>query len=172
VNKNKNKPPYDAREIANFLLDLADSEQSPLTIMKLLKLIFLAHAASLQTHAQPLIRNKIQAWKHGPVIPVVYGSFKEAKANPIGTRATIPDILSGSETTAKYDFDQISEDLIRHTYNSFKNQTAFDLSRITHIEGWAWDRIWNSNDVTVGMIISDEDILTHHFSEKKVEQNS
>lgn len=169
MNKNRKRPPYDAREIANFLLDMADAEQVPLTIMKLLKLIFLAHAKSLQTKGQPLIRNRIQAWKYGPVIPAVYDSFKEARDNPIRNRATIPNILLGSETIARYEFDKTNEDLIRHTYDSFKSQTAFDLSRITHIEGWAWDRVWNSKAVTVGMTISDDDILMYQGSGRKTQ---
>lgn len=158
----KNKAPYDARGIANFILDYADGSETPVTVMKLLKLIFLAHAAYLEKTEKPLIGNTIRAWKYGPVIQSVYDNFKNHDDKPITSRATQLDVMNGTREIAKYELDEQSRETLIRVFNQFSRLTAFELSRLTHQEGWAWDKVWNSDEIVPGMVISNEQIR-HHF---------
>ncbi|HHB81002.1 MAG TPA: DUF4065 domain-containing protein, partial [Aliiroseovarius sp.] len=67
---------YDARSIANWFVTRAERDGRPLSIMHLLKLIYVAHGWYLETRKAPLIFNRIEAWQYGPVIPDVYNAFR------------------------------------------------------------------------------------------------
>jgi uncharacterized phage-associated protein len=67
---------YDARQIANWFVERAARDGRRFTIMQLLKLVYISHGWHLEMHASPLINNKIEAWKFGPVIPDVYNTFR------------------------------------------------------------------------------------------------
>ena len=47
--------PYDARAVANFLLDLADERSVPLTQMSLLKILYFAHGWYLAIEKYPTL---------------------------------------------------------------------------------------------------------------------
>ncbi len=69
--------------VANELIDLADSDGKDLTLLKLVKLVFLSYAFGLVlAKDEPLIDprfDKVEAWRYGPVIPSVYHSFKHLR---------------------------------------------------------------------------------------------
>ena len=66
----------DARQIANWFIKRAKTENQTLTIMSLLKLCFLSQEKYLEKFNQPLFENKIEIWNFGPVIPDVYESLR------------------------------------------------------------------------------------------------
>ncbi len=47
-----------------------------LTPFHLIKMVVIAHGRHLATTNEPLIADRIEAWKHGPVIPVLYHELK------------------------------------------------------------------------------------------------
>ena len=55
--------PYDGREVANYLLDLADSKKLTLTQISLLKLIYFCHGWYLFYKERPLVKNEFEAWE-------------------------------------------------------------------------------------------------------------
>lgn len=40
--------------------------------------------------------------------------------------------------------------MLNNIYNSFKNYSAIDLVRITHMAGSPWDEVWQKNGKKVG----------------------
>ena len=68
-------PPHDARAVANFLLDAADTHNITLSITSLLKIIYFAQGWHLAKYNRPLIGQSFEAWEFGPVIRVVYDSL-------------------------------------------------------------------------------------------------
>ncbi len=122
--------PYDARTVANYFLELADHDHIPVGPLKLQKLVYLAHGWHLVFFGRPLIKNDVEAWRYGPVVPALYREFKEFGASPITRRAR------------GFDTDTLDEDakrLIDAVWNKYKMLSAAQLSAITHERNSAWD---------------------------------
>lgn len=157
--ENQKNPPYDARGIANFILDYADMKNQKLTNMQLLKLIYLAHVRCLETKDRPLIDNVIKAWKYGPVIQSVYECFKHIKDQPIEIRAYSKNYLTGELKEVRTNINAESSQIVIDTYNQFGHLSAFELSNITHHQTGAWHRVWNDETDSLCMTITNEEIL-------------
>ena len=60
--------PVSAHDVAAYIL----AKKSPLTAMKLQKLVYYAQAWSLVWDERPIFREKIEAWASGPVVRELY----------------------------------------------------------------------------------------------------
>lgn len=60
----------------------------PLTNKKLQKLLYYAQAWNLVLNGEKLFDESIEAWIHGPVIPIVYHKYKEYRRMPIHEEVT------------------------------------------------------------------------------------
>lgn len=144
---------YPASAVANEFLKLAKEDQTSIDPMKLQKLIYLAHGWSLVFLKQPLVREKIKAWKYGPVIPSLYDEFREFRANPI--------LRTASAEASSNALDSASINLIRKVWETYRDQTAIQLSTMTHEPGFAWDlarRIsqpWEDPTIEDGLILDE-----------------
>ena len=76
---------YDSGTVANHFLRLARQQGKSLTPMQLLKLVYIAHGWSLGLYGLPLVRDEIQAWQYGPVIPNLYNRIRNYRSLPILT---------------------------------------------------------------------------------------
>jgi len=119
---------YDARQIANWFIQRAKDDGKTLTIMSLLKLVYIAHGWHLQMRNAPLIRNKIEAWKYGPVIPDVYKAFRDQ-----GISITTPVDVDGTDILAH------DKHILNEVYRIYGNMSAQRLSDLTHEPGGPWD---------------------------------
>lgn len=73
-----------SRDVAEYFLSLVDEEAGDsISNLKLQKLVYYAQGFTLAIHDRPLFHEDIEAWVHGPVIPELYRSFKQHKAEPI-----------------------------------------------------------------------------------------
>jgi uncharacterized phage-associated protein len=61
-----------AHDVAAYILE----KSSPLTTMKLQKLVYYSQAWSLVWDEKPLFAEKIEAWTNGPVVPALYKEHK------------------------------------------------------------------------------------------------
>lgn len=144
---------YPATAVANEFLRLAEQDRTAIDPMKLQKLIYLAQGWSLVFLSRSLVQEKIKAWKYGPVIPSLYDEFREFRANPI-TRAA-----RGGEAAPALDLTSLQ--LIRKVWEAYGNQTAIQLSTMTHEPGYAWDmakRIsqpWEDPTISDGLILDE-----------------
>lgn len=152
---------HDARSIANFLLDYADSKHQAVTIMSLLKILYFAHAWHLAKTGEPLVGQPFEAWQYGPVCRVVYDQFKGAGEKPISTRATTLNLDTAQFEPAGYDrLDNETRTLLRQVFNYYSRYHPFRLSDLTHEKGSPWETVWStaSRRAVPGMIISDDSI--------------
>jgi uncharacterized phage-associated protein len=117
-------------QIANAVLEEAATQGRTLTIMQLLKLVYIAHGWSLGLLDAPLVSEEAEAWQHGPVFPSIYREFRRFGAAPIpaNTAANVP---AASLTPSQ-------RDVIRSVVSAYGHMHAFKLSQITHEPGTPW----------------------------------
>jgi uncharacterized phage-associated protein len=120
---------YDARQIANWFVQRAQSEGRQLTIMSLLKLVYIAHGWHLEMRKSPLIPNKIEAWKYGPVIPDVYNAFR-------GDGVIVNQPLQGHQPQ----LSAADEHLLEEVYRIYGRLPATTLSDLTHKRNGPWEQ--------------------------------
>jgi len=139
---------YSAIAVANAFIDKAKKIGiTDLTPMKLQKLIYFAHAWSLAVSGEPLITDKIKAWRFGPVIESVYHEFKSFGSNNITKHGTEfifdnddDNLIKARFSASKIDKnDEYANSLIDAVLDVYGDKNAFFLSNITHKPGSAWD---------------------------------
>ncbi len=155
--------PYDARAVANFLLDLAGSRHIPLTQMSLLKLIYFAHGWYLSKTGKRLVEQDFEAWQYGPVVKVVRDAFGGAGKDPITTRAEKLDIFSGRCTTVASALAAEDARFVATIFDAYHVHDAWKLSNMTHETGSPWDQLWNAAEPVgrLALRIKDEEIKSH-----------
>jgi uncharacterized phage-associated protein len=156
---------YDARAVANFFIDHAAARGHRMPLMTILKLIYFSHGWYLARQGTPLIKNDFEAWERGPVVKVVYDSFKEdfKNAKPVNRKAEKFDPVTGEYSEVIYNFDRTLQLFLTSIYQRYGHIHALELSKITHEPGSPWDEIWNAppGKVTLGMRISNERIRAY-----------
>jgi uncharacterized phage-associated protein len=95
-------------DLAEYLLCLdkektnIDGEStSDITPLKMQKLLYYCQGYSLGLFGEPLYEDAIEAWDHGPVIPVVYQRYKGFKGNCIPFVDSEPDIDERAKKIAR-----------------------------------------------------------------------
>lgn len=155
--------PYDAREIANHLLNYADQRGIRLTQISLLKLLYFCHGWYLFYVKKPLVKNDFEAWENGPVVRVVRDAFKRHGKHAITSRAERFDLDSG--TTVPIDPNISADDcrFIEKIFEAYQGFGPWELRDKTHDPGSPWDKLWNSERPVArfGMRIKNEEILAH-----------
>lgn len=137
----------DARGVANFVLDNFDVEKYKISNLKLNKLLFFAHGFFRSHYGQRLIRNHFEAWENGPVLRVVFNSFKQNGRHPIRGRAFIFDYISGIHYEAECTgLTEDKKDYIRSVIAHYVHYDAGRLVGLTHLPGTPWHRAHNSTD--------------------------
>ena len=70
--------------VAKRFIDIAEKDNgNTLTPMQLLKLVYIAHGTMLGKYSMPLINDKVEAWKYGPVIKPLYDAIKTYRNEPV-----------------------------------------------------------------------------------------
>lgn len=156
---------YDARAIANFVLDHASNFGQQLTVMGILKLLYFAHGWHLAQTGRPLIRQRFEAWEFGPVVRVVYDCFKGIGRSPIRNRAWKQDPVTRAAEVVSYELSPETADFLRGISDSYAHLHAFKLSEMTHEPGSPWDRVWNDrSSIHLGMVIPNDAIRDYFIS--------
>lgn len=132
--------PYSASSIANFFIQKSiDDDCKDLTIIKLLKLIYIAHGWSLALFSRPLISESIQAWKYGPVIESTYYRFREFADQPIDLYYCLNEDVERNPLPD----DQGTRELLNTIWRIYKNTTGIQLANWTHAKEGAWYEAWH-----------------------------
>ncbi len=133
-----------ALSVANYFIDLAAKEGKPLHLLGLVKRVYIAHGFALALLHRGLLDprfDKVEAWKYGPVIPSVYHSFKQYKANEI-TEKTV--IMEWDATRKEPVFNTpvlTSEDeaaIVKMVWRRYSSFTDGELVDLTHKKGSPW----------------------------------
>lgn len=134
--------PYSSKAVANEFIELArDGGRSDLSPMKLQKLVYFAHAWYLAYYDQPLIREEVQAWQFGPVVPEIYHEFKSYGNSSISKYGTELSFESNDLALVEPRIDREDTqalDFIKEVWRVYGEFTPIQLSNLTHEEGSPW----------------------------------
>jgi uncharacterized phage-associated protein len=118
-------------EVARFIIwlggeDMADGEYD-LTPLKLQRLVYYCQGFHLALYGKPLFPEPIEAWKRGPVCPLLYRALKPAGIYPVFELDAKDDSLTESE-----------KQLIADVYWEYGQFAAWKLGDMTRKETpWA-----------------------------------
>jgi len=131
--------PLPSLAIANYFIGKSLAEGRSITPMKLVKLVYIAHGWHLGNFGTPLITDAVEAWKYGPVIPVIYRQFKEYGGDRIGGQAVIVD--RGRAVAPTVD-DPHTKQFLDDVWEKYKRFSGGQLSAMTHRQDTPWYRTW------------------------------
>lgn len=129
---------HDPRAIANRILDIRSEEGKPLTVMQLIKLIYIADGWSLALRGVPLSSENPEAWQYGPVYRSVYNAFGGIGARPVENRA----LIRGTELPLTEVFSDEEDKILRMVVFSYGKLSAYTLSNLTHQPGTPWSKAY------------------------------
>jgi uncharacterized phage-associated protein len=127
---------HSAIQVANKILELANAKKDTITPMQMIKLVFMCHGWMLGICGRHLIKDPVEAWKYGPVIPDLYQAVRKFKSNPI---EMIP-----CQEPAKFDHDELQ--VIEQVYEKYGHRSGIVLSSMTHQKDSPWDIVVNKHN--------------------------
>ncbi|MCL2724981.1 MAG: DUF4065 domain-containing protein [Polyangiaceae bacterium] len=130
--------------LSDWICGAAPDQPDQLTHLKLQKLAFYCYGGLLAFGLENSIGDmQFEAWKHGPVSPVIFGRYHGFRASPLPRTSTKPEIETRSET------------IMRHVLNVYGRLTGWQLREESHEA-----RPWSSTfDGTPNKTIPKSDLI-------------
>lgn len=133
---------YSSILIGDYITAKGNGQLTPLQVIKL---TYIAHGYTLALlSGRPLIRDRIEAWKYGPVIPVLYDALKEYGGNPVPQLyycGTMLDDTEHLENRITFFEKRIEPDLCRlidKVLEMYGSISGPDLINLTHEFDTPW----------------------------------
>lgn len=119
--------------VANAILGSAQRLERTLTPLQLMKLAYMSEGWMLGLHNRSMFTERIEAWKYGPSIPVLYHRIKEFGSSVIEEQipAPIGDVLDGTSIS-----------VLNGVVKSYGALSGTELSTLTHRPGSPWSKVW------------------------------
>lgn len=146
---------YDARSVANELLRIAKSRGLALTNMQVQKIVYIAHGYSLAILHRSLVRQTIEAWRYGPVIPDLYHALRRYGAGIVNEPIPIINMDKLTETDRK---------LLATVLDAYGRFSGPQLSTMTHRDGTPWREVYQPNASFNNDIIQPQ-LIERHYTE-------
>lgn len=144
-----------AVDVANYIIANYECSHT-----RLEKLVYFCYADYLCNYNKKLFKDKIYAFKYGPVVQSIYKKFKnEEKPYKLNKKFDMPiqsKILNSNDGMEKLDS-------INETLNKYKSCTANELIALTHRDDTPW--AMNGKGEKEYKLISDKDVLKYHKNE-------
>lgn len=137
--------------VANRFLELAWGQGSALTPVQLLKLVYIAHGWMLGLYGRPLIKEEVEAWQYGPVVPELYNAIRRYRSQPVDGLIEAGD--------AKLDDQEAS--IVDQVYKIYGQKSGPALSRLTHRHGGPWHLVYTPG--SFGDVIPN-DVIEDHYA--------
>lgn len=154
---------HDPKAIANQILRICDRLDQKVTLMQLIKLVYLADGWSTALRNRPMSKLGPQAWQYGPVYPTVYKAFKRFGSGQITDKAKV----QGTEIEISEEFTPDEDALLLQIVESYGRHHAFRLSEIMHREGTPWAQTVKNQGMYAEIPL---DIMAKHFSELRAQR--
>lgn len=124
------------QDIANYFLSLINEDDGDtISNMQLQKLVYFAQGFHLALYNNTLFNEPIEAWTYGPVVPILYHSYKDCTGNAIP---------KPTEVNLDVYTDEVRE-LLNEIHSVYGQYSAWKLSEITH-QHPTWKNHYNNSD--------------------------
>lgn len=132
--------PVNPIAIANYFIRKGIDTGEEITLMKLIKLVYISHGWYLGLTGNALLPEAAEAWQYGPVVPKVYREFKEFG------RGKITEMGMDFGEGFGYPIPENEElktflDKIWQVYGKYN---GLQLSALTHQQGTPWYITWHN----------------------------
>ena len=124
------------------------------SLMKILKLSYIAHGFKLGMFGFPLSNEHAQAWDFGPVFPGIYKIFKQQPREN--------DLSLGKDSnniTITSNFGNEEKKIIQFVHDTYSSFKGWQLSALTHKKDTPWEKSYKPK--CRNLVILDEDIRNH-----------
>ena len=138
-----------AAHVANFILNRADKEGRNMSILQLLKLVYIFFGWTSAFHPKhsDLFSDRIEAWKYGPVIPSLYYELRRFGREPIrGGRALVYNPSTDESPRVALESEIKDKEVLKTLeliWNSYKDAPAEHIVALTHQEGTPWRQVYD-----------------------------
>ena len=155
INENLSAP-----QIANFFLEKGKEEARPISMLKLIKLCYIAHGWNLGLTGEPLFKESVEAWQYGPVVPSLYHEFKHFGRKPIDRFAQELDLKDFAMTTAEPPKDTQTRAIMEKVWDVYKTSSGNSLINRTHAQGTPWKNNYRLGEK--GITIPNQEIQEYY----------
>ena len=125
---------HHACNVANYFIE---SRPGKIDTMKILKLVYLAHGWNLAINDLPLIRQEVEAWKFGPIIPALYSTM-------FGMGNILHELALPAPAEEPFRVEQ--EDVMDEVLDAYGNLSNIKLAYMTHGDSTPWHQFYHPND--------------------------
>ena len=155
--------------ISDYILMRAAGLGQRLTPFELIKRVVIAHGRYLACTGDPLIVDRIEAWKHGPVIPVLYHELKIYGDDPVPALRYCGTPTDKSPSREQSFNDVLSEGeqyIIDGVVDDYKDWNMSQIYQLCHEEGSPWKQCYTGGH---GVEIPDY-IIKEYYEHEMVAQ--
>lgn len=143
---------YSVLTIADAILKTQKRLGKALTPLQLVKLTYIANGWSLALREAPLFRERIEAWRYGPVIPELYRAVKRFGRDPIPF-----DALDDRDPPVDVDTLAFIEDVVA----KYGDLSGIALSHLTHQSGTPWSQVYDPERPNAEIT---RESIAHHYT--------
>lgn len=113
-------------------------DRRSLTPLQLIKLTYLAHGWAYPLLGYLLVDEAVEAWKYGPVFPLLYDVLKKHGRNPVKKILTTKREIAMKERGVDLELTKKEKGLIDAVFKSYKDYNGSQLITLTHEDGGPW----------------------------------
>ena len=113
------------KTVAEYILSLSRPDEGDvISNLKLQKLLYYSQGFYLALYNEPLFKEKIEHWDHGPVVPDSYRMYKECGPGAI----PVPKDSNFAKLSKKH------RAVVNEVFNTYGQYSAWKLRQFTHSE--------------------------------------
>ncbi|MDO5853766.1 MAG: DUF4065 domain-containing protein [Thermoplasmata archaeon] len=127
-------PPYNATDVARFIIRKYADDGNPVTNMKLQKMLYYAWVEFHRTRGLYLFEDAICACRFGPVVPQVYREYRIYAGMPI------------LHCDPPGDIDPDTAMFLADFADAHSGFTASDLPNLTRRDGYPWKSLYREGE--------------------------
>lgn len=145
-------------EVVNAIIEAGKETDTEFTPLQIVKLAYITHGWWLEQTDKPLVCDKAEAWKYGPVFPKIYNAVRRYGRNkiPMATKFDTSIGMGASLTDPAKDF-------IKETVKAYKDFTGIQLSSLTHQPNTPWEKTYVSGSGSYRNNIIPNDLIKKHY---------